>query len=113
MIFVEDSLDDFPVGSEDSIDDDAFEALMGVSTSFDDPIEDPALPTSPGTDPRDPSNFETLPTDPVYLDQVAALYEKTDPPKAGSSRAMTLTEVDDRITFLRRPACKTKCILKH
>ncbi|CAL1165988.1 unnamed protein product [Cladocopium goreaui] len=58
-----DSLDCIPWGSDESLDDETFEAMMDVHESGDAPLPDPA-PHHHVANPNDPANMDTLPSDP-------------------------------------------------
>ena len=87
----EDSIDAFPFSPNESLDDESFEALMGLG----DDNEFPS-PLPPRRDPRDPNNLETLEVEVAVLENMAAEESGVPPPPA------TVESMDERIAFLQR-----------
>lgn len=90
--FGQDSFEEFPFGSDASLDDETFEALMGIHDAT---SEEPEVETFV-SNPSDPNTFETVPYEPgavgEELEPVPVALEVED----GEEKA-----IDDRIKFLQ------------
>ena len=93
LIFGQDSFEEFPFGSDASLDDKTFEALMGVHDAS---SEEPEVETFV-SNPDDPNTFDTLPYEPGAEDLLQPLPESST---LGGQDAEA-KGLDDRIKVLQ------------
>jgi hypothetical protein len=102
-------LDAFPFNSEDSLDDDAFEALMGINDPGDGLLPDTTAPPPSAAAPSDRNNLDTMPVEEGVLDKIAQ--EESDKPSPSPgvgttpAPATTAESLDARIAYLQRHSC--------
>ena len=102
----EDSLDCIPWGSDESLDDETFEARMDVHESGDAPLPDPA-PHHHVANPNDPANMDTLPSDPS---EWGAVLGGPDRPSPDSPPEVAVEYIDARIAYLQSLAWSSTCV---
>ena len=89
----EDSLDGIPFGSDESLDDEMFEEMMGVHEAGDGPVPDPV----PHTLPSDPSEW-------------GAVLAGPERPSPDSPPEVAVEYMDARIAYLQSPAWSSTCV---
>lgn len=99
-------MDAFPFASDDSLDDEAFEALMGINDPGPDhqPLQDtsPASGTMGGA-PVDPATMDTFPVAEEELDAIAR--DRTEHPSPEPRVSHGTTALDERIAYLQSHHC--------
>ena len=85
----QDSFEEFPLGSESSMDDDTFEELMGVHDCLADDCEVFV------SNPNDPTTFDTIPY------ESPALSMETSPEPSSPAVPKTVEDIDARIASLQ------------
>ena len=108
----QDSLDEFPLGSDASMDDETFESLMGIHEAGND-----VVPSGPGVEvyvsnPDDPNIFDTLPYEardgfptldfsPMREGGEVDTMKGENQAASSSSQPETVEEMDARIALLQ------------